>query len=34
MFGGYKFVSDERLKRAQDEDEVEIKDDEEIVAAK
>ena len=34
MFGGYKFVSEERLKHAHDEDEVEIKDDKEIVASK
>lgn len=34
MFGGYKFVSEERIKHAHDEDEVEIKDDKEIVAAK
>jgi Ni/Fe-hydrogenase 1 B-type cytochrome subunit len=34
MFGGYKFVSDERLRHAHDEDEVEIKNDEEIVATK
>jgi Ni/Fe-hydrogenase 1 B-type cytochrome subunit len=32
MFGGYKFVSEERLKHA--DDEVEIKDEEEIVASK
>jgi Ni/Fe-hydrogenase 1 B-type cytochrome subunit len=32
IFGGYKFVSDERLKHAPEE--VEIKDDKEIVAAK
>ncbi len=32
IFGGYKFVSDERLKHAKEE--VEIKDDNEIVAAK
>ena len=34
MFGGYKFVSEERLKHAHDEDEVEIKDEKEIVASK
>jgi Ni/Fe-hydrogenase 1 B-type cytochrome subunit len=34
MFGGYKFVSEERIKHAHDEDEIEIKDDKEIVAAK
>ena len=34
MFGGYKFVSEERLKHAHAEDEVEIKDEKEIVASK
>jgi len=34
MFGGYKFVSDERLKHAHKEEEIEIKDEKEIVATK
>jgi Ni/Fe-hydrogenase 1 B-type cytochrome subunit len=34
MFGGYKFVSDERLKHAHNDDEVEIKNEKDIVATK
>jgi len=34
MFGGYKFVCDERLKQADEQEEIEIKNENEIVASK
>ena len=34
IFGGYKFVSDERIKKAQVDQEVEIKDEKGIVGTK